>query len=90
MNITRIGYFYKTYLNSQAIEKIFSWIQNEFLHIYDKSLNDKLLVEELVYTTLVPFDLPSEEKMKRLYYLFSTIDNCAKNAFITILNTQYL
>ena len=52
------------------------------------SIEDRLLVERLLNMYLVPFTLSSEERMKKLFILFSTIDENACKAFIEIQKHQ--
>ena len=51
-------------------------------------IEDHLLVERLLYTCLVPYSLDSEERMKKLYLLFATIDENASKAFIEVQKHQ--
>ncbi|KAE9537570.1 hypothetical protein AGLY_006593 [Aphis glycines] len=90
-----LAMIYKTYLNDpdipQATKKAFTWIKDKILHGYYRTLvEDKSLVERLVNTSLVPYQLPPEERMKRLYHLYGTIDDYAKKAFMEIQKTQLL
>ena len=55
---------------------------------YMKDVDDKLLVERLLNTSLVPFSLEAHERMKKLYLLFATIDEYATKAFIGIQKGQ--
>lgn len=48
----------------------------------------RLLVERLLNTCLVPFQLPAEERMKKLYHLLGTIDENATKAFIELQKHQ--
>jgi sister chromatid cohesion protein PDS5 len=45
------------------------------------------MVEKLLNTCLVPFTLPTEERMKKLYYLLGTVDDATK-AFIELQKLQ--
>ena len=51
-------------------------------------MEDRLLVEKLVNTCLVPFNLESADRMKKLYLLFATIDENASKAFIEVQTKQ--
>ena len=63
--------------------------QDKILHgYYMTSLDDRLLVERIVNTCLVPFTLPPVERMKKLYYLFATLDENATKAFIEMQKQQ--
>ncbi|XP_050425690.1 sister chromatid cohesion protein PDS5 homolog B-like [Adelges cooleyi] len=90
-----LAYIYKTYLNGpeipNATKKAFSWIKDKILHGYYRNcLEDKLLVEQIVNSSLVPYQLPPDVKMKRLYHLYGTVDEYAKKAFIEIQKNQML
>ena len=56
--------------------------------LFFNSIEDRLLVERLLNMCLVPFNLDSEERMKKLFLLFSTIDENACKAFIEIQKHQ--
>jgi len=51
-------------------------------------LDDRMLVERLINTCLVPFSLDTVERMKKLLLLFSTIDENASKAFIEVQKNQ--
>ena len=53
-----------------------------------KGLDDRLLVERLINTCLVPFNLETNDRMKKLLLLFSTIDENASKAFIEVQKSQ--
>ena len=55
---------------------------------YMKDIEDRLLVERLLNTCLVPFGLESTDRMKKLFLLFTTIDEYATKAFIGIQKGQ--
>lgn len=48
----------------------------------------RLLVERLLNTSLVPYTLSSEERMKKLYHLVGTIDDHATKAFVELQKSQ--
>ena len=58
------------------------------LGYYMSGIEDRLLVERLLNMCLVPFNLDSGERMKKLFLLFSTIDENACKAFIEIQKHQ--
>lgn len=69
--------------------KSIDWIKNKILHGYYMSgIEDHLLVERLLITCLVPYSLPAEERMKKLYQLLGTIDENATKAFIELQKNQ--
>lgn len=45
-------------------------------------------VERLLITCLVPYQLPPEDRMKKLYQLLGTIDDNATKAFIELQKNQ--
>ncbi|XP_023681779.2 sister chromatid cohesion protein PDS5 homolog B isoform X1 [Paramormyrops kingsleyae] len=58
----------------EAVERI-SWIKNKLLHIYyQKSMEDRVLVEQIFAQYMVPHSLETTEKMKCLYYLYAALD----------------
>jgi len=59
-----------------------------FSAYYMSGLDDRLLVERLINTCLVPFNLDTNERMKKLLLLFSTIDENASKAFIEVQKSQ--
>ena len=48
----------------------------------------RLLVERLLNTCLVPYQLSPEERMKKLFHLFATMDENAGKAFIELQKHQ--
>lgn len=57
-------------------------IANKILHgYYMTGLQDRLLVERLLNTCLVPFQLAADIRMKRLFLLYATIDENATKSF---------
>jgi hypothetical protein len=77
---------YKDYLtNSHGVPEAVKGIKDKILTVYHlPGIEDKMLVEELFYTYLVPSNLEPEERMKKLLQLFATIDESASKAFIEI------
>ena len=51
-------------------------------------MEDRLQVERLINTCLVPFKLEPLDRMKKLYMLFGTIDENACKAFIEVHKNQ--
>jgi len=65
------------------------WIKNKILHGYYKvGLEDRLLVERLLITCLVPYKLAPEERMKKLYHLLGDLDANATKAFVELQKNQ--
>jgi len=93
--MTGLATIYKKHISSsnnsahEAMKSAIKWIKDKILHgYYMSSIEDRLLVERLLNMYLVPFTLSSEERMKKLFILFSTIDENACKAFIEIQKHQ--
>ncbi|OQR67831.1 sister chromatid cohesion protein PDS5B-like [Tropilaelaps mercedesae] len=66
-----------------------AWIKNKVLHIYYQSeLEDRLIVERILHTCLVPYQLSYDLRTFKLYQLFATCDEHAVKALIEILKCQ--
>jgi sister-chromatid-cohesion protein PDS5 len=66
-----------------------AWIKNKILYgYYMNNLEDRLLVERLLNTTLVPYQMDVEQRMKMLLFLVSSIDERAEKAFAEILKNR--
>lgn len=73
----------------ESTRECISWIKNKVLHVYyQTALEDRLLVERILHTCLVPYQSPLEERMKKLYQLFCTVDDHAIKAFNELLKCQ--
>lgn len=88
-----LALIYKKYLSDvdvpEATKKAVNWIKDKILHgYYMTGLEDRLLVERLLITCLVPYQLPPEDRMKKLYQLLGTIDDNAIKAFIELQKNQ--
>ncbi|XP_055601218.1 sister chromatid cohesion protein PDS5 homolog B [Uranotaenia lowii] len=88
-----LAMIYKKYLNDsnvpEATKKAVNWIKDKILHgYYMTGIEDRLLVERLLITCLVPYQLPAEDRMKKLYQLLGTIDENATKAFIELQKNQ--
>lgn len=67
------------------------WIKNKCLHnYYQANLEDKLLVERIVHTCLVPCSMPLEDRMRTLYAFYVTLDAHAARAFNEMLKQQQM
>ncbi|XP_034247341.1 sister chromatid cohesion protein PDS5 homolog B [Thrips palmi] len=91
--MTGLAMIYKKHLNDsdvpQATKKAVTWIKDKILHgYYMTGMEDRLLVERLLNTCLVPYQLPAEERMKKLYHLLGTIDDHATKAFVELQKNQ--
>ena len=74
---------------AQASLRMLSWIKNKCMHnYYQTQLEDKLLVERILHTCLVPFSLQLNQRMKALYMFYCSIDGPAARAFHELLKQQ--
>ncbi|XP_018561766.1 sister chromatid cohesion protein PDS5 homolog B [Anoplophora glabripennis] len=72
-----------------ATKKAVTWIKDKILHgYYMAGMEDRLLVERLLNTCLVPYQLPAAERMKKLYHLLGTVDEHATKAFMELQKNQ--
>ncbi|XP_052872829.1 sister chromatid cohesion protein PDS5 homolog B-B isoform X1 [Anopheles cruzii] len=88
-----LALIYKKYLSDtnvpEATKKAVNWIKDKILHgYYMTGIEDRLLVERLLITCLVPYQLPAKVRMKKLYQLLGTIDDNATKAFIELQKNQ--
>ncbi|KAG6464706.1 hypothetical protein O3G_MSEX014682 [Manduca sexta] len=88
-----LAMIYKKFLTEETVppatEKAVQWIKDKILHgYYMTALEDRLLVERLLNTSLVPYTLPAPARMKKLYYLMSNVDDNATKAFIELQKHQ--
>ncbi|XP_018494436.1 sister chromatid cohesion protein PDS5 homolog B-B [Galendromus occidentalis] len=66
------------------------WIRDKVLHrYYQTNLQDRLIVERILHTCLVPFWLDSKERTAKLLGLFTSSDPNAVKALIMILKFQH-
>ena len=73
----------------EATKAAVKWIKDKILHgYYMPGMEDRLLVERLLNTCLVPYNLDPEDRMKKLFLLFATIDENASKAFIEVQKNQ--
>ncbi|KAL7294326.1 hypothetical protein TKK_0012336 [Trichogramma kaykai] len=91
--MTGLAMIYKKHLNDadvpQATKKAVTWIKDKILHGYYMSgMEDRLLVERLLNTCLVPYQSSAEDRMKKLYHLLGTIDDHASKAFVELQKHQ--
>lgn len=91
--LTGLAMIYKTFLGDpdvpETTKTAVKWIKDKILHgYYMTGLEDRLLVERLLNTCLVPYQLPAEVRMKKLYLLYATIDENATKSFIELQKSQ--
>uniref|UniRef100_A0A1B0AGA6 Uncharacterized protein n=1 Tax=Glossina pallidipes TaxID=7398 RepID=A0A1B0AGA6_GLOPL len=74
---------------SEEVKLSIGWIKNKVMHgYYMPTLEDRLTVERLLITCLIPYKLGPEERMKKLYHLLGTFDDNASKAFIELQKNQ--
>lgn len=74
---------------TNAALRMLNWIKNKCLHnYYQTQLDDRLLVERILHTCLIPYNLPLQRRMKVLYTFYATIDAHAARAFNELLRQQ--
>ena len=74
--------------NNSAL-RMLNWIKNKCLHnYYQQQLDDRLLVERILHTCLIPYSLPLQQRMKTLYTFYCTVDGHASRAFNELLRQQ--
>lgn len=88
-----LAMIYKKFLTEESVppatERAVQWIKDKILHgYYMTALEDRLLVERLLNTSLVPYTLPAPVRMKKLFYLMSNVDDNATKAFIELQKHQ--
>lgn len=88
-----LAMIYKQYSSDSvapdATRNAVNWIKDKILHgYYMTNIEDRILVERLLITCLVPYQLPPLERMKKLYRLLGTIDDNATKAFIELQKNQ--
>lgn len=88
-----LALIYRKHLNDpdvpNATKKAVTWIKDKILHgYYMTGMEDRLLVERLLNTCLVPYQLPAAERMKKLYHLLGTVDENASKAFMELQKNQ--
>ncbi|KAH1008037.1 sister chromatid cohesion protein PDS5 homolog B-B [Dendroctonus ponderosae] len=88
-----LALIYKKHLSDpdvpNATKKAVTWIKDKILHgYYMAGMEDKLLVERLLNTCLVPYQLPPAERMRKLYHLLGTVDEHATKAFMELQKNQ--
>ncbi|KAG5673625.1 hypothetical protein PVAND_003654 [Polypedilum vanderplanki] len=75
--------------DDENIVAMMTTIKNKILHgYYMKTIEDKMLIERLLITCLVPYNLESNIRMRVLYELLCDIDEHAMKAFIELQRQQ--
>ncbi|XP_052089620.1 sister chromatid cohesion protein PDS5 homolog B-like isoform X2 [Mytilus californianus] len=81
-----LGQLYKKYTFGEKVEESYvekvSFIKDKiFHHYYQQSSDDRLLVERVFNTCLVPYNMPEEDRMRQFLLLYCTLDEHAIKAF---------
>lgn len=89
-----LAIIYEKYVNFEGklspttIDTI-NWIKEKILNSYHTdSAEDRLLVENLLIRYLVPYQLPPEDRMRKLFRLLITIGGNATKAFVRMHKEQ--
>ncbi|KFD53584.1 hypothetical protein M513_05500 [Trichuris suis] len=81
--------FYKRLASSSPDDEIdakYGWIKNRLLYsFYNPQVEDRLLCHKVLNTSLVCHSSPTEERAKKLYNLYSSVDDRA----LKVLNTIF-
>ena len=92
-----LGIAFKEHINdcmnlSQEIRNSLLEVQTRILYAYSekKSNLDTCLIEKLFKEILVSYDLPTENRMKRLFHLYSTIHFRVLKSFAELQEVEYL
>eukprot|EP00088_Acartia_fossae_P068134 TRINITY_DN857_c0_g1_i5.p1 TRINITY_DN857_c0_g1~~TRINITY_DN857_c0_g1_i5.p1 ORF type:complete len:1163 (-),score=343.93 TRINITY_DN857_c0_g1_i5:589-3927(-) len=86
--------YYKHLTNPEVVpdatKNAVKWIKDKILYgYYTPGIDNRLLVEKLMVTKLVPYTLDTVNRMKKMYILFGTIDPNATKAFIEMQRHQW-
>ncbi|XP_033631571.1 sister chromatid cohesion protein PDS5 homolog A-B-like [Asterias rubens] len=89
-----LAHIYKKWFNNEELVrseyKRIIWIKDKVLHMYYQScIEDRLLVERIFTSTLVPYTLEVKPRMQRLLQLFATVDRFAVKALIEMMKCQH-
>ncbi|XP_013389020.1 sister chromatid cohesion protein PDS5 homolog B-B-like [Lingula anatina] len=75
---------------NKELRKRVDWMKDRVINgYYQTNIEDRLVVERIFNTCLVPYMLDVKERMKRLYYLYATLDQSAIKALNELLKMQY-
>jgi sister-chromatid-cohesion protein PDS5 len=75
--------------SATASLRMLNWIKNKCLHNYFQSqLEDRLLVERILHTCLIPYSQPLPERMQSIYTFYCSVDANAARAFNELLRQQ--
>ncbi|KAL4230738.1 Sister chromatid cohesion protein PDS5 A [Mactra antiquata] len=89
-----LGQLYKSITNMDPVSqdklKKIVWVKDKVFHAYyQQNPEDRLLVERIFNICLVPYQLPPDERMKRLYQLYATLDEPATKAFHEMMKYRH-
>ncbi|KAK2179962.1 hypothetical protein NP493_464g01004, partial [Ridgeia piscesae] len=75
-------------LRKSEVERL-AWIRDKILHAYyQNTLDDKILVERVLNTVLVPYSLEPSQRMLRLYTLYACVDDHSVKALQEVFRAQ--
>jgi sister-chromatid-cohesion protein PDS5 len=78
-------------LSNKELFPIVKWIPSKIMHVhFQDSADDKLVVERLLNSSIVPYSLLSQEKMAQLYYAYLTFDEYSTMALMEIMKDRIL
>lgn len=87
--ITELFQSSETSDENEKITSTITMIKNKILHgYYMKTIEDKMLIERMLITCLIPYNLDTKTRMKVLYYLLCDIDEHAVKAFVELQRQQ--
>jgi sister chromatid cohesion protein PDS5 len=76
-------------LSNKELFPIVKWIPSKIMHVhFQDSADDKLVVERLLNSSIVPYSLLSQEKMAQLYYAYLTFDEYSTMALMEIMKDR--
>lgn len=62
--------------STRGTVQLVNWIPSKVMRMYyQDSAEDKLLVERLLNSSIVPYNAATRDKMAQLYYAFTTLDD---------------
>lgn len=89
--LSGLAQIYKQFLEVDQKNSPPVWIHNKILEgYYIDNFEDRILIERIFNTSLVPYKLPAKERMLQLVYLFATLEPLALKAFIEVQKSMLL
>lgn len=82
-------YFQQNQFIPDEIKEPIAVVKNKILHgYYMKTVDDKILIERVFVTCLVPYNMDTKTRMKVLYQLLLDLDEYANRAFVELQRQQ--